>query len=202
MENQEKLKIDLDFLDEGNIPHAAKKEDREKNNTEEKLNIGESLSPKPWIRYWARYLDIIMFSFVFGIILNEVNPSILKETDIVLTIMILFVWIFVEAILLSSWGKTPGKWLLKIDIKSDNEENITFSNALNRSFAVWFKGLGFGIPIVAFFTQISAYNSLKNNGITSWDKDNHFTISHGKIGAGRIILSIIIFIIFLFLIAS
>ena len=61
--------------------------------------------------------------------------------------------------------------------------------------------MGLGIPIVAFFTQLNAYSKLSKDGITSWDKEGGFRISHKKVGAGRVIAIIALLIGFVFLIS-
>lgn len=197
-----KLNIDLEFLDKNEPVRVAPKTEESKTSSEKKLKNNITVTVHPWIRYWARYIDIIIFSLIFGIFLAIFIPSVLDSSDVFLTIIILFVWIFAESVLLSSWGTTPGKWLLKIKLAWHPNRKPDFSVALNRSFGVWLKGLGLGIPIVSLFTLISSYNHLTKEGITHWDRDGHFTITHGKIGIFRIIVAIIVSIIFLLLIFS
>lgn len=200
-EPSKKLDIDLEFLNKDEpvrvspTPKLKVKEVR----AEKKSEASAKATVHPWIRYWARYIDIVAFSLVFGIFLAILMPSALESSDIFLTILILFVWIFAESALLSSWGTTPGKWLLRVNLAGPSGKP-EFSAALNRSFAVWLKGLGLGIPIVSFFTLVSSYNHLTKEGIMSWDKDGHFTVTHGKIGIIRSIVAIVVSVIFLFLI--
>ncbi|MFA5119478.1 MAG: RDD family protein [Candidatus Omnitrophota bacterium] len=198
-EPSKKLDIDLEFLDKKEQVRVAPKSEAKEVQTEKKPEASVKATVHPWMRYWARYIDIVAFSLVFGIFLAIFMPSILESSNIFLTILILFVWIFAESSLLSSWGTTPGKWLLKIKLTGPGGKP-EFSAALNRSFSVWLKGLGLGIPIISLFTLISSYNHLTKEGITSWDKDGHFTVTHGKIGIIRIIAAIIVSVIFLFLI--
>ena len=197
-EPSKKLDIDLEFLDKKESVRVAPKPEVKEVLAEEKPKPNATATVHPWIRYWARYIDIVAFSLVFGIFLAIFVPSVLESSNIFLTILILFVWIFAESSLLSSWGTTPGKWLLRINLVGPSGKP-DFSAALNRSFAVWLKGLGFGIPIVSLFTLISSYNHLTKEGTTPWDKDGHFTVTHGKIGVIRIIAAIIVFVIFIFL---
>jgi len=197
-EKSKKLNIDLEFLDKKEPTIVAQKQEIEI-IPKDKPKIIKNHSVRPWIRYWARYIDIFVFSLFFGIFLAIFIPSALGLSEIFLTVLILFIWVFAESALLSSWGTTPGKWLLKITVKGQNEK-IDFSSALNRSFAVWLKGLGLGIPIVSIFTLISSYNHLTKEGATIWDEDGHFTVTHKKIGAVRIIVAIVVSILFLLLI--
>ncbi|MFZ2187797.1 MAG: RDD family protein [Candidatus Moraniibacteriota bacterium] len=194
-----KLDIDLDFLDKKDPitkPVVEGRVDEKKSNPDSVTTV------RPWIRYWARSLDVIVFSLIFGVFLGIFIPSLLETSDTFLTLLILFVWIFAEAALLNTWGTTPGKWLLRVNLKSPEGSKLEFSKALNRSFAVWFRGLGLGIPIVSLFTLSSAYSYLNKEGATTWDKDGHFTVTHEKIGFIRATVAIIIVIIFLLLIIS
>ena len=82
--------------------------------------------------------------------------------------VILFLWIFVESSLLSLFGTTPGKSLFKTRLRLTTNDSIPFSIALARSFKVWWRGLGAGIPVVSLITLSHADNDLTHNSITSW----------------------------------
>jgi len=102
--------------------------------------------------------------------------------------------------LLSTWGSTPGKSLLKITLRSSTGDKLSFSSALNRSFSVWWRGLGTGFPIASLFTLIVAYKNLSGNGVTTWDREGNFSVSHNRIGALRTIIAILFFVGFLIII--
>ena len=151
-------------------------------------------SVRPWVRFWSRHLDIIIFSFVIGFFWDIFMSSLLDLPAFYLGLLVLFVWVFVESDLLSIWGTTPGKWLLRVELKHANGNRPKFSAALKRSFAVWLKGLGLGLPIVSLFTLAVSYGRLTREGTTSWDKDGHFTVTHKKVGVIRTIVAIAIFV--------
>lgn len=197
MEENEKLNIDLDFLDRNDSRETSRAVYRTEADNEKDVS-----NNRPWIRYWARYLDIIIFSLFLGIFLGIFAPSILDSSDIFLTMLILFVWIFAESVCLSSWGTTPGKWLLRTHLKDSNGNKLSFSVALNRSFAVWLRGMGTGFPIVTLFTLISSYNNLAKTGTTSWDKEGGFIVTHNKVGFIRATVAVCIFIVWVLIISS
>src|SRR5262247_3675210 len=68
---------------------------------------------RPWIRYWARMFDLTVFSLPVAFGLGVVAPNLFSGlvADQLFGISLLFVWVFVEALLLSLFGTTPGKWL-------------------------------------------------------------------------------------------
>lgn len=155
-------------------------------------------SVRPWVRYWARMLDIYFFSLVVGIILAFIAPQFLeKQNDYVLGLLLVFAWVFVEALLLSSFQTTPGKWLFKTKVALTSGRPIEFSHALSRSLKVWWRGLGTGFPIATMITMIIAHGRLTRNGITSWDKDDGFYVDHERIGVPRVLAAIAFFFVFL-----
>ncbi len=157
---------------------------------------------RPLVRFWARMLDIYTFSFVGGIVLAIIAPHFLERTnEYALGMILVFVWIFVEAILLSSFQTTPSKWLFKTKVALTSGVPITFSQALARGLKVWWRGLGTGFPIASLITLIVAHGRLTRNGITSWDKDGGFTVTHETIGVLRVFAAVAFFVAFLVLVA-
>lgn len=55
--------------------------------------------------------------------------------------------------------------------------------------------MGIGLPLISLVTNIESYNELTKKGITSWDRDGGFVVSHHKIGIFKIILAILLFIL-------
>jgi uncharacterized RDD family membrane protein YckC len=158
---------------------------------------------RPWVRYWARMFDIYVFSIIVGIVLAMLAPRFLSQgsNEYLLGMVIVFLWVFVEALLISAFGTTPGKWLLKVKIGQTLGEPINFSQALNRSLKVWWRGLGTGFPFATLITLAIQHGRLKNNGITSWDREGDFVIAHEKIGVVRVCATVIFFFLFFLLIA-
>lgn len=153
---------------------------------------------RPWVRYWARMVDICIFGFVAGIGLLLFFPEFMldPDADAILGMLILFLWVFVEPFLLLTFGTTPGKWLLKTKVLTTNGSSFDYGSLLSRSAKVWWRGLGVGFPIVSLVTLIVAYSRLSSNGITSWDREGHFFVMHEKIGAGRVIATIVLLLFF------
>jgi uncharacterized RDD family membrane protein YckC len=152
------------------------------------------LQIRPWVRYWARLMDLSLFYLLSGLVLGIIYPPALKINDMLLAIILLFVYAFVEPIMSTSWGTTPGKALLRVRLRKSNGKKPTYMEALGRSVSVWVGGWGLGIPIVSLITLIIAYNKLKKDGITTWDGGRDFNVSHRQIGATRVIITVLIFI--------
>lgn len=141
---------------------------------------------RPWIRYWARTLDIVIGGMVLGVILGVLAPAALDMSNVFLGFLSVFVWIFIETVLLASWGTTPGKWMLSTTVRTDRGAKLDGWAALSRSLDVWLRGLGVGIPLISLFTMIKAYNRLKAGNETLWDANGSFVVSHEPLRTDRL----------------
>ncbi|NOY00031.1 MAG: RDD family protein [Verrucomicrobia bacterium] len=148
---------------------------------------------RPWVRYWARLFDIAIFSLGMGLLLAIIYEPALDMNDNLFGLIILFVYVFVEPVILSIWGTTPGKALFRIRLRTEDDSKLSYSEALGRSFSVWFRGIGLGLPIVTLITHVIAYNKLVNEEITSWDENGNFTVSHQTVGPWRVIIALLVF---------
>lgn len=162
---------------------------------------GETEKVHPWYRFWARHVDYLIFGVVFAIALALTYPGALKIPEAGFSALTVFAWIFIEALFLSTWGTTPGKWLCSTVVRDTNGKKITYSVALGRSFNVWVRGVGFGLPIVIFITQIVAHNKLTAQGSTTWDSEGGFKVTHGKVHPVKVIFVILIYALYWILIS-
>jgi len=163
---------------------------------------------RPWVRYWARMIDLNLFGFAFAfvtfvtfVIDTVYDSSVALDifyhvTYIELGFASVFAWVFIEPLCLWLIGTTPGKWLFKIRIAPPPGETIKYSTALLRSFRVWWRGLAAGLPLISLLTLAIAHRNLKQKGITSWDRDGKFTVTHDNIGPLRVILGIMLILLF------
>lgn len=161
----------------------------------------------PWRRLFARTVDIstlgllalIGVAFGVGILFPSKATAFAKalENQIIAGFILLTLWIPLEAILLSTVGNTPAKWLFGISVKTTDGNNLSFGQALQRSFLVALQGMALGIPFVAFFTQIFAYRRLTKTGTTLWDTTTKSVVSHKTWGAGRAIICVVAVFVFL-----
>jgi uncharacterized RDD family membrane protein YckC len=156
---------------------------------------------RPWVRFLARTTDIMLSGVFAGIVLLFIFPAALEMSDNLVGMILIFIFVFIEPWMLSTWGSTPGKALFNVRLRKNDGTRPNYVEALSRAFNVWVRGEGLGIPLVNLFTQINAYNTLTKQGITSWDRDGGFTVAHKDIGSGRIIAAVGLFIGFVILMA-
>lgn len=136
---------------------------------------------RPWVRYWARATDLVLFCLVAGMVIGFVAPEWLEASDRLLGIAFIAVYRVVEAAYFAAFGTTPCKALLKVRVRRGDGGRLSFSDALTRSVSVWLRGEGLGIPLVSLITHVTAYNRLKQHGRTSWDQDAGWVVTHQRI---------------------
>jgi len=149
----------------------------------------------PWRRYLARTTDYVLFAvpgaFALIFVMAALQPRLLSTmldgtSELLWSLLLVGFWVPIEAALLARFGTTPGKWLFGIRIAGAGGRRLTFSQAQRRAGRVWLRGMGCGIPLVTLFTHLAAYDKLKKKGVTPWDEDGGFTVSHADLGGGRL----------------
>lgn len=152
---------------------------------------------RPWVRYWARMLDVYLFCVALAVIttLNGVTLFEAPGREQVASLLAVFGWAFTEAGLLASFGTTPGKALLRIRLVPPPHagERVPYGVALTRSLRVWWRGLGAGLPLVSLFTLLRAHGRLKRHGASSWDIDGGWRVEHGRVGPWRALAALLMF---------
>lgn len=164
------------------------------NNTE--VNVSQV---RPWVRYFARFIDIALFSILI-LFIRLFSASFTINDVTGFSFVMLIIWMIIEAKLISTYGFTIGKKLLNIKVVDANNKKLTFSIALKRSFLVWLLGLGLGI--LSFFTMLISFFNLRKEKISLWDKQCKSIVVHNKVGIFRIIITIIIFLVFFVIISG
>lgn len=118
----------------------------------------------PWQRFWARSLDFalasgavdVTLSLAFHISALTMNGRAFQ----LLTLLLGWVLVFaIEPLLLSTWGTTPGKWLLGLELRDGEGRKLSRMEALERLWGVLWKGYGCEIP---FYSLYRLYRSCQN----------------------------------------
>lgn len=133
---------------------------------------------------WALGVTLLILTILAW---RSVSPSGVPTNPIVLLVIMKIVWAPVEALLLSSFGTTPGKWLFGIRVERLDGGTLTFSQALTRYILLWVKGEWFGVPVVSAIPYFLAYRKLGRTGDTSWDTAEpvQSRVTHKKWGLFR-----------------
>ena len=143
----------------------------------------------PWIRFLARTTDYFLFILVLrGLHAYFSGPLPFGDWESMIPFEY-FLWIPFEALLLWSWGTTPGKWFLNIELRQGRRARPDFLSSLRRSFHVWFRGLGMGIPFLNVICLWVAFSRLKLLHQTSWDRDDQFQITHRLVPEWKLVMA-------------
>ena len=150
------------------------------------------LVANPWVRFLARMFDYsLFFLLLLGLRTLLRGPLPTDRVDSFIPLEY-FLWIPIEALLLWNLKTTPGKFWFRISLRQGRLSRLEFLTALRRSFHVWIRGIGFGIPIINGLCMMVAYHRLKLMQITSWDRDDHVQVSHLPISQSRLVAGILI----------
>jgi len=154
---------------------------------ERKLHQILPIAPRPWVRLWARSIDLSIAGSIFGLFWDYLGPPF-NTKWVVACMLTAFLWVPFEAIFLSTYGTTPGKWFLRTTLRDSNGKIPTFKQCLRRGLYVWSWGFGIGFYYATLVGMLFSYLDLKDKGATRWDRDGGFEISHEKISVRRGVL--------------
>jgi len=150
---------------------------------------------RPWVRYFARGLDYLVFGACMGVVLAFAYPPALEWPNFAFGFLTLIVYLAAEPALLTLFGTTPGKWLLRVRLRRVDGARLSYPEALKRSFWVWVLGQACGVPVVQLFTNIHCYSQLTQHHTTTWDRDGGFIVSHQNPTALRILAAVLFLVI-------
>lgn len=109
----------------------------------------------PWQRFFARMLDMNLYSTVFNVLLLVLfrAPDLIwlaADSAIAqwfLNLLLLCFTLAVEPLWLHLWGWTPGKWLFGLKLRDGHGNKLRLNEAFHRSRQVLWEGYGLNIPV-------------------------------------------------------
>jgi uncharacterized RDD family membrane protein YckC len=148
---------------------------------------------RPWVRFWARSLDGLLYSFVvLVVVLPALRPHLTASASLVGWWPVLGIpvgMVCLQAAMLSLFGTTPGKLLLGTSVRTMTGEKLGFGEALSRECGVLVRGQALGLGLFSALALLLSYRRLSRDGTTSWDEFGGFVVRHERIGAGRAMLA-------------
>lgn len=166
-------------------------------------------------RFIARYIDMWIYFTIIQFFLNiltnwklimaNFGSEILNTWDISFWWKIFFIffliYIFIEPIFLKSFWTTIWKKLLWIKLLDKQWNFLTYSNWIKRTFLLYFKWLGFYIPLISLITMWIQFNNIilskKLNYNTSYDNSLNNNFLYKNISFTRWFTSVFILILIL-----
>jgi uncharacterized RDD family membrane protein YckC len=161
-------------------------------------------SPHPWRRYFARMLDttvgaaVVMFAI--GVVLVAIDQDASKaftdyldksDNRAINSLLTVAIAMLPNALLIGFTGSSLGKWIFGVSVTHLDGRLLGFRLALKREAMVWWRGLGIGFPLIALFTLISAFRTLKEKKKTSWDEELLLKVVHRPATATQMVLNFV-----------
>ena len=133
----------------------------------------------PWQRYWARTFDVGLAYGIVGIVMAaafhttifNTNTTLLQVVQCILGWLLLLI---LEPLLLCTWGTTPGKWLLGLELRDKWGGKLSFFQGLNRTWDVLLVGYGFQIPFLSVYRMYRCYKECRENKPLDYDYEREF----------------------------
>lgn len=150
----------------------------------ETLNVFEKDLPKktikrPWLRFWARTLDLLVFETLLNIFLPF--EALNRIETLFSQMLLLFISILIiEPVQIYFFGTTLGKWLFGIKLIKKSGAKISYRDALKRSMLVWAKGYAGNLPFLSYLSMMMTYQTILDTGTISWDEKYDFKMIHSK----------------------
>ena len=126
-------------------------------------------TPHPWLRYLAKWIDCAITGVLVVKILFGGSSAPPAYYPIFGSILAIFIWIPVEALMLSTVGTSPGRWMAGLRVVGKDGKKLSLGDSLTRTVNLSFWGLAFAVFPIALITLYSAYKRLKLTGETRWD---------------------------------
>lgn len=160
----------------------------------------------PAVRLLARWADYSLQSHAYALLLlgSEIVgvrlPATLDPADphrLVNQLSLLLVGFFVvsvglEAVLLASWGTTPGKALLGASVRRADGRALTFPEALRRTVFLWVYGMGLAILPVTVVCHLRAHGDLRRRGYVRWDVLAKHRVHQARIHPLRVVVAVLV----------
>lgn len=131
----------------------------------------------PWRRFFARSLDLAIYSMLWDLFLILAVRISLDSFSawgtMVSSLLGLVSMLVLEPVLLSFFGTTAGKWLLGLRVLHYEERRLTRAEARSRTFGVWFWGMGLGVvPIFNLVRYWKSYKACMDGDTLPWESDS------------------------------
>ena len=138
----------------------------------------------PWRRFFARSFDLAVCGTLwdaFLILVCNYNPQRLEGLSALLGLfMTEALLLFLEPLFLHLFGTTPGKWLLGLRVVDWEGRKPAYGDAMERTWNVLYRGLGFLIPVFHLIRLIKSYNAQENSETLDWEYDSALVLRDQK----------------------
>ena len=146
---------------------------------------------RPWPRYWARSLDLTLWTLVCASVLGVCAPQLLGDPangrlqEQLVGLMLLPFAMALDALTYMLFGNTPGKWAAGLRVREVAGEKLEPLRYLARNARIYLNGLALGLGLIAIITLIHQYRRVNSGALTSWDERLDARVQHVRGGILR-----------------
>lgn len=135
----------------------------------------------PWRRLFARLLDDYLYTTVwvlFGLLVIHKSPA--TDTGAAWSalagIVSVILMVLIEPLFLSTWGTTPGKWLLGLSVRNNTGQKLSYGEGLYRTVQALWYGMGFWLPIYSLVRGYKCYYDCTDGKTLEWEWDSELQL--------------------------
>ena len=138
----------------------------------------------PWRRFFARSLDLGLCSLLWMAVclfLFRWHPDNTWPIRLLNSYVAYGILLVLEPILLCTWGYTPGKWIFGLAVRNPLGQKLTWGKAVDRTWGVFARGEGYGIPFYRLWRKYKCYCQCKDGEPEAWEEDTSYTIRDTRV---------------------
>lgn len=155
------------------------------------------VKPRAYVarRFWARWMDLMAYSAIWWLGMyysgRDIAAIILNPW---MLLSLYLPWFLVEAWLIHSFGTTPGKWLLGLKVRNEDDSLLSLKSAIWRSVRVLVSGIGFGWQLLSPLCQGMSWFTTRRIGKPIWDYLGGHKVVAASLNPFKIGILIIVFV--------
>ena len=129
------------------------------------------VEPYPFIRFFARWFDVLLYLLVFCFLLRCMGYQFLQVLSSPSLYFYFLPYVLLEAAMLHRTGASPGRYLLGVRITAADEQPLGLQTALIRSLRAFIVGLGLMVhPFLTGICHVYCVWYLMRHNKAPWDK--------------------------------
>ena len=134
----------------------------------------------PWRRYLARSIDTGIYGTIWAAVAGHFFKMMMLDRadfwSILDLVVVIVMMLLLEPLFISLFGTTPGKVIFGIRITAPDGKRLTYSEALDRTWGLFTKGMGYNIPIYSLVCSWRCYKVCKQGDTMPWDEEISFSV--------------------------
>jgi len=144
-----------------------------------------------FIRILARAVDGVLFTFFLLAVFKLANIDFELLGGVVFALVFMLAWVTLEGLLMAYVGTTPGKWLMRVEVRTIKGQSLTKADAFRRSLGLLIIGNAFGLPYLIVVAWLANLVKFLASCATFYDQWGKFKVVQNRVGAIRLVVVIV-----------